>query len=194
MLPKDVMAEDLTKKVAERYQEKTAMAVVIRNVARHNWGWFSREDPRMHLQTVDEDSLRGPSKVKVWLESKGKRVFELAEGQISGPDLKKLRDRVETERENIEDRWANFMYQNGWLKYQLNGSTLTLTAYPGGHNSFTRTVDLGKEYPGMDWDRAPMYVDFDVTTGALLAVGPENNMDARIHIPTSVILWGNGKW
>lgn len=147
MLPKDVMAEDLTKKVAERYQEKTAMAVVIRNVARHNWGWFSREDPRMHLQTVDEDSLRGPSKIKVWLEFNGKRVFELAEGQISSPDLKKLRDKVETERENIEDRWANFMYQNGWLKYQLNGSTLTLTAYPGVTTHSLEPLILGKSTP-----------------------------------------------
>jgi hypothetical protein len=148
----------------------------------------------MHIQTVEDGFRSTPTKIKVWLESKGKRVFELSEGQISGSDLRKLRSKVELERENLEDRWANFMYRNGWIKYQLDGSILTLVAYPGTHNSFTRVVDLEGKYPGMVWDKYPIYVDFDPTTAALLAVGPEKDLDDRIHIPTSAILWGSGKW
>ena len=47
------------------------MPVIIRNVPPgFNWGWYSREDPCMHVQTLD-----GPE-YKIWLEEAGKRVFE----------------------------------------------------------------------------------------------------------------------
>lgn len=170
------------------------MAVLLRNVAKHNWGWFSREDPRMHLQTVEDGSRNSPNKVKVWLESKGKRTFELAEGRISSQDMKRLKEKVDLEREALEDQWVLFMFQNGWLKFHLEGPTLTIIAYPGSHNSYTRKVDLGKEYPGVSWDTSPMYVDLDPTSCGLLAVGPQKDMDYRIHIPLSSVLWGDGVW
>ncbi len=179
--------------LVKRFRVKTSMAVILRNVVHHNWGWFSREDPRMHLQTVDENSLRGPSKAKVWLESKGKRTFELAEGSLSGSDLNRLQQRVDADREQIEVKWAVFMMKNEWLKAEIRGSDLILTAYPGSHNSFTRTIDLKKEYPGVDWVRSPVYVDLDETSG-LIAVGTEKNKDDRTHIPADSVLWGNSKW
>jgi len=46
------------------------MAVIIRNVPpTYNWGWFSREDPRMHVQTVDRVHLH--LNYKIWLEREG---------------------------------------------------------------------------------------------------------------------------
>ena len=130
------------KNVVDRFQKKTAMAVVLRNVADHNWGWFSREDPRMHLQTVDPQAQKERTEAKVWLEAKGQRTFELAEGDISGPNLKKLRAKVTADRQYIETLWVGFMIENGWLKAEIAESVVTLTAYPGQHNAFTRKINL----------------------------------------------------
>ena len=67
---------------------RSAMPVILRNVpAGYNWGWYSREDPRMHLQVVD-DAHKGLG-YRVWLEARGKRVFE-PEGDIPAKVLKKL--------------------------------------------------------------------------------------------------------
>jgi hypothetical protein len=177
--------EETPKRVLARF--KTAMAVILRNVVNHNWGWFSREDPRMHLQTVDEVAIRGPHKVRVWLENRGTRAFELSEGTLSGAHLKKLKSRVDADRDQIEVHWVVFMIKNGWIKAQLKDRIVTITAYPNTHNSFTREIDLGKEFPGAyedqpwSWDCVPVSVSLDPEHCAL-AVGPEKNTDDREHI------------
>ena len=176
---------DTSKRVLARFKE--AMAVVLRNVADHNWGWFSREDQRMHLQTVEDDAREGPKKVRVWLENKGKRTFEGVTGNISGAALKKLKTRVGEDRDQIEDKWIVFMIGNGWLTAKLKGRIVTLTAYPGTHNTFTREIDLSREFPGaypdneQSWDRVPVYVDIDREHCAL-AVGTAKKTDDRNHI------------
>jgi hypothetical protein len=188
--------EDITKKVAARFQEKTAMAVILRNVVNHNWGWFSREDQRMHLQTVDEGSLKGPSEVKVWLENKGKRIFELSTGKLSGSDLKKLKAKVEADRAQIEIQWTIFMISNQWLRAEISGSLVTLTAYHQSHNRFIRLLELRKEFPGAyydgagSWDRNEVFVDLDPEHCAL-AVGTEKRMDDRNHFRLDKLLWEN---
>lgn len=184
---------EMLKKVVERF--KTAMAVILRNVADHNWGWFSREDQRMHLQTVDEGAIKGPRKVRVWLENKGKRTFELSEGSPSGAQLKKLKAKIDAERDQIEVHWVVFMIKNDWLKAQLKGRVVTLTAYPGTHNSFTREIDLSREFPGaypndpqFSWDSRTIYADLDDEHCAL-AVGPEKNKDNREHILLTKVMF-----
>lgn len=183
---------DTSKRVLARFKE--AMAVVLRNVADHNWGWFSREDQRMHLQTVDQGAITGPHKVRVWLENKGKRTFELSEGSPSGPKLKKLRTKVGEDRDQIEDKWIVFMIGNGWLKAKLKGRVVTLTAYPGTHNSFTREIDLGQKFPGAypdneySWDKVTVYADIDPEHCAL-AVGTAKRMDDRNHIYLGDVLF-----
>lgn len=159
---------------------KSAMAVQIRNVVGHDWGWFSREDPRMHIQTVDEQARKGPNKVRVWLENKGKRTFEVSAGTLSGQDVKKLKAKVEAEREVLEVKWIGFMIRQGWITATLKGSTITVVAYPGSHNKFNRKVDLTKLFPGVnDWSEA--VVDFDQTLG-MLRIGSDPDLDQRDHI------------
>lgn len=176
----------LATKVAERFR-KEAMAVVLRNVAGHNWGWFSREDERMHLQTVDKGSREKSTTVRIWLENKGKRTFEGVTGPINGASVKKLQAKVRTDRHAIEDEWIVFMMQNGWLKAKIQGRIVTLTAYPGSHNRFTREIDLSRKFPGaytdneQSWDRVPVYADLDREHCAL-AVGDAKKMDNRNHI------------
>ena len=177
------MSESVQKRVLVRF-EKAAMAVVLRNVAGHNWGWFSREDPRMHLQTVDDQTRSGHDSAKVWLEKRGKRICQPAAGKV---DLRKLSQEVQAERRNIETRWIAFMIRNGWLRAELDGHTVTLTAYPSSHNSFKRTIDLREEFPGAynegprSYDREAPLLYLDPSTSAL-AVGIEQNPDDRDHI------------
>jgi hypothetical protein len=176
-------------RVASRYIDKTAMAVLIRNVAKHNWGYFSREDERMHLQTVDQDSLEGPKKVKFWLENRGRRTFEIAVGKLDGALSKQLESKVTAQRRYLETRWVQFMLKHDWLTATLKGSIVTLTAYPGTHNAYSRTIDLRRHFRGAyrgpkSWDETPPSVDFDLTNG-LLAVGWEENLDEREHIEVS---------
>lgn len=115
------------------------MPVVLRDVPPgYHWGWYSREEPRMHLQTVDQRHLNHH---KVWLERQGKRVFDPV-AAIPSKTLKRLEAEVERHRRDIEDRWVNFMIRNQWLQLFLSGASVVVAVYPGTPNKFTRTLDL----------------------------------------------------
>lgn len=164
------MPDPIAENVADRFQ-KLAMAVRLRNVAGRDWGWFSREDPRMHLQTQ-----RGRPELKVWLENKGKRICEASSTALAGKDLKKVQAAVEKNRAELEEEWAAFVLQNGWYTATISGSNLVIVLYPG-HNQYERVVDLKKDAPGMygpnvinGWDEVPPIVLADVDH-ARLAVG-----------------------
>jgi hypothetical protein len=175
--------------------EHTGMAVVLRNVAGHNWGWFSREDQRMHLQTVDDGAREGRQRAKVWLEERGKRTFDLADGRLSRGELDRLASAVAEERRNIESRWIAWMIDKGWLDVELAGSVVTLSAYPHSHHAFARTLDLRDEFPGASsdrvvrsWELHPPRVDLD-PEHALLAVGQDPDRDRRHHLDLAEILF-----
>ena len=122
---------------------QTAMAVILRDTPPgYHWGWFSREDPRMHLQTVDEEHR---NLYKVWLERKGCRVFEPA-APIPAKVLKKLQAEVTKRRRHIEGRWAIFMIKNRWLRLHVTLPEVTLIAYPDTGGKFTRKFNLQKVF------------------------------------------------
>jgi hypothetical protein len=173
---------NIEKNVVARFQSKIAMPTLIRNVAGHNWGWFSQEDQRMHLQTVEAEARSGPNKAKIWLESKGKRIFELATGDISGPDLKRLKAKVDSERSILEAKWISLMIHHEWIKAELEGHIVVVTAYPNTHNKFSRKLDLKKFYPGCypNWNKYPPIVDFD--DNGMLRIGNDKNPDYRDSI------------
>lgn len=147
------------------------MAVRLRNVAGRNWGWYSREDQRMHLQTQS-----GEPELKVWLENKGKRICEPSSPALASKDLKKVQAAVEDNRATLEADWASFVLQNGWFTASIRGSNLVIVIYPG-HNQYERVIDLKKDAPGMygpnvigGWDDKPPVVLAD-PEHARLAVG-----------------------
>lgn len=107
----------------------------------------------------------------------------------------KARERVKSDRQLVKIKWTALMMRRNWLKAEVKGSTLVLTAYPGSHNSFTRKVDLRKRNPGSyepnhhpNWDKVPLHVDFD-EENCMLAIGPEKDSDDRDHIPVFKVLW-----
>lgn len=179
----------LLRDVVHRFlMEKRGMAAVLRNVSKRDFGFFTREDQRMHLQTVDDGRSR--PKVKVWLEEKGRRIFQPAEdgkGSFRAADFAKLKERVEAERTDIEREWLRLMVKQAWITAKLYGSDVVLTAYPHTHNSFQRILDLKKEFPGAysigvhpRWDSDAVQIKVDLLQGPVaLAVGLEEDPESR---------------
>ncbi len=113
------------------------MLAILRDVPPgHKWGWCSREEPRMHLQSVDEKHH-----YKVWLEEKGKRIFEPV-GKIPAKVLKSLSETVSAKRLFIEDNWVRLMLGKDWIALHVALPKLTLVAYPNTPNKFSRVIDL----------------------------------------------------
>jgi hypothetical protein len=185
-----------TTTVAKR-KKAQRMAVIVPNVPKGiNWGWYSREDTRMHLQTVDSKNI---GTYKVWLEKNGKRVFEPATS-IPAKILRKL-DAVVNEkprRDNIEGRWVSFMIDKGWLELHMHGTLITLIAYPQVPGSrFTRTVDLADYLRGIYdpdskmWPRTPVKPEELVLSSEMAAIEiwPQKDESRRHHIFLPDILW-----
>jgi hypothetical protein len=123
------------------------MAIMLHNIPKgHNWGWYSREDPRMHLQTVD-----GKHGYKVWLEDNGKRVFQ-AHDKVPASVLKKLLAEITRQRMFIEDNWVRLMLKKDWLQIHIALPEITLVAYPNYPHKFSRKFDLRTEI-------APKYLE-----------------------------------
>ena len=113
------------------------MPAVLRDIPPgHKWSWYSREEPRMHLQSVDE-----AHHYKIWLEQKGARIFEPV-GKVPAKVLKALGNVVNENRLFIEDNWARFMLAKDWLALYIALPKLTLVAYPNTPIKFTRNIDL----------------------------------------------------
>ena len=167
---------------------RQAMAVILRDVPPpYSWGWFSREDQRMHLQPVSRKHIGLP--YKIWLEDRGRRVIEAVPG-IPAKVLKPVTTRIAEQRQSVEAEWVAFMIENRWLAFRLDGDTITLTAYPNSPNAFTRTLDLRVLVPNED-SRAKV-------SSKIMALNPEfawlevftNRPEGRrITEPLAPILW-----
>jgi hypothetical protein len=168
-----------------------AMAIQLRSVVGHHWGWYSNEEQRMHIQTLDAGAKEGPKAAKIWLESNGKRVFEVSQpGDLSAKDLKVLESRVTAARGVLEDNWAVFMIKHGWVSASVKGRILTVTGYPRSNHPIVRKVDLSEWLPGAypHWDAKIPQVDFDRDTG-LIQVGTAPKVDGRDSLVLKDLLW-----
>ncbi len=169
-----------------RREDQPAMAVVLRDVPPgYNWGWYSREDPRMHLQTVNR-KLR--DQYKVWLERGGRRVFEV-DGKVPAKVLKRLEAEVGGRRSYVEGWWVEFMMEQDWLDLKVAGSKVVLTAYANTPNRFTRTFDL-RDYFRLETVEQIKPEDV-VLSGEMAAVEiwPKRPEERRHHIRLSAVLW-----
>jgi hypothetical protein len=168
-------------------REGKPMPAVLRNVpAGYDWGWYSREEPRMHLQVVDKKHAY--LHYKVWLEDKAKRVFEPV-GDVPPKILKKLRDEIRLKRASIEMEWVDLMIGKGWLRHRLADLTLILTAYPGTASQFERRVDLA---PHLSPEEQARFKPADVGLNqefAVIELWPARHESRRPFILIPPILW-----
>jgi mRNA-degrading endonuclease RelE of RelBE toxin-antitoxin system len=164
------------------------MAVVIRDTPpTFDWGWFSREDPRMHLQSVDKDHRH--LHYKVWLEKKGKRVFD-PEPEIPARVVKALKRQIEQQRGRIEAYWIIFMIQNNWLRVRLVGDQVVVQAYPNTPNRFERTIPLAEVIPNHALARAVTQQDLRLNPEyGVLEFFPRREEGARLHVRLEPVLW-----
>ena len=165
------------------------MTVLIRGKPpTYNWGWFSREDQRMHLQSVDKDHWH--YHYKVWLEKNGKRVFEPAT-PVPAKVLRVLQDVLAIERGKIEAYWISFMIQNGWLKAGFRDGIITLYAYSNTPNHFERTILLSDIIRNEEVARKVTAQDIALNEEfAMLEIFARREIAARMHVRLEDILWG----
>lgn len=174
--------DKLASRVASRYID--AMAKVIRSVpGGYDWGWVSREDERMHLQTVDHAHFNDH---KVWLERDGGRVFEPV-GDIPKKVREALERSVRDRRSSIEAYWCTFAIENGWMKARRDGDLVTVTVYPKKSGEIVRTIDLKAEFPTIAEKEFTPFLDADEAT-LVLYVSPGGR---RVDVALPGWLWGN---
>lgn len=158
----------------------SSMAVVLRQVSDHDWGFFSREDDRLHIQTVDKGSLYGPKSAKVWLESKGQRVFDVeSTGGLSARKLAELKASVVKNKQYIESEWISGLIDKAKVTAKIEGDDVVITMYPGTHNEYTGTVPLREEFPGVE-DFSDWAAEFTGST-SLLCVGLKSKKPLDRH-------------
>jgi hypothetical protein len=176
-----------TERKARLARKVTAMPVQLPDTPPgFDWGWYSREDPRMHLQTVDPRSPK--EKYKIWLESGGRRVIE-PDTPIKSSVLKAVSAAITKNRQFIEDRWVSFMIRRGWLQAHLKAPQVTLVVYPGTPNSFTRIVDLTQD---LTEEEAMGLTDADVKLSpemASLQIWSRKPANQRQDVRLSTVLW-----
>ena len=140
------MSDDISKRVADRFL-KEAMATLIRGLDGHDWGFWSNEEGRFHIQTVEPGAETGPKAVKFFLEDRGVRTIELAYGKAN---LAKVKARILADWPVLEEKWITLMVHRGWVRASLNdGDKIIVEAYPGTSGSFTRTLDLRQILAGL---------------------------------------------
>jgi hypothetical protein len=163
------------------------MAVVLKGVpGGYSWGWFSREDQRMHIQSVDDEHSGA---YKVWLEERGHRVFQ-PEAALPRKVSDALAAEVANQRRRIEASWASFMVRKGWLELSSSPGTLTLTIYPRTAQARTVAVDLRAELPGA-WERLNEANVALSNTMAAIVLGTDRPEDEQDHIPLPGLIWSD---
>ena len=181
------------KKPARKSARSASSPLIFEKFVNHNWGFYSHEDPRMHIQTLEKGARTGPKSAKVWLEERGNRVFIPAGGDLRPAEWEKLRAEVERRRSEIEDEWIVLMISKGWLTVERHGSVIYLHAYPGFPGRYTRTFDLMEEFvPDFMNDLLhggkKLHVDFDKVQG-ILRVGRQDDPNKRQFFRLDTLLF-----
>ena len=150
------------------------------------WGWYADENPRMRLETL-------PTKYRVWLEERGRRVFEPA-WKIPRAALARLRTFLNGSGwDEVERTWAQHMWMRGQVKAKLlaNG-TLKVTAYPGTDGEYVRRIPLRSCLPEIArscWHQGTCEFDADGTVVAISLPGARPSGPLRVLVPLTAILY-----
>jgi hypothetical protein len=185
MGPEETRMEKTKRSPAKLTRRPEKMPVVIRNAPPgHNWGWYSREDPRMHLQSVDAEH-----NYKVWLEDKGKRIFQPV-GSIPGKVVKSLKSAVADRRQFLEDLWVRLMLDHGWLDLHVALPQLTLVAYPKLTGNFVRKIDLREWFsPQQLTTLQPEIITLNRELAALRLWTDRSEEQTPYDVRLSTLLW-----
>jgi hypothetical protein len=149
-------------------QQIQAMPKLLRQVGGIDWGFFSEQETRLHLQ-----SLGAVKEYKVWLECGGSRCFEDAEprGNVLPPKIRReLYAATIQNRYPVENYWVAQQIKLGRLLVVVDPGryVATLKMYPGTHNELVRQVDVSTLAKFPDGGKA--YLKHYVLDGSLPAL------------------------
>ena len=172
----DRLSED-----ADSLEEAIAMPTVLRSSG-FNWGFYSNEEPRMHIQVVN-----AKEDYKVWLENRGVRLFD-PDNKVPTQILKQLYTELQARETVAEGMWLSAMISRDMIKFKLSGDTVTLTVYPGSHNSFIRNFSLTRMAGHQSYQvtESDMRLDPDM---AALVVGTSMPETQQAYIRLSYIVF-----
>ena len=173
---------------ADRLEEAIAMPTVIRNAAKQDWGFYSDEEQRMHLQTLKP--LGEP--YKVWLDSKGTRVFQAAT-PVPSKVMKELGVKLKTVERNVEGLWVAYCINLDRIRFRLSAPYVVFTMYPGTHQEFDRRINLVDYYGEAAYRLTDDDVRFD-TLHAAFAVGDHHDEDNWTLIELSKVMFTGSRW
>ena len=172
--------------VEKKAARDTKMPVIVRSTPPgYNWGWYATEEPRMHLQTVDQQHRNA---YKIWLEERGRRICEAA-NKIPSKVFKSIETAVARNRMTIEDHWVSFAIRQRWMKAHLAAPLVTVVIYPNTPNAFTRIIDLT---PHLLMREIQALRPEDITLSpemASLQIWPSRPEDERQDIRLSREIW-----
>jgi hypothetical protein len=178
----------MNKTTSARPSARGRAMIVLKDVPpTYDWGWFSREDPRMHVQSVDRAHWN--KGYKVWLERDGRRVIEPEPG-IPAKVWKALDRRILRERGMIEAFWISHMMEKGWLELHVANPIVTLVAYPRLPHHFVRILDLREDIG--DPETLAKVTSSEVVFNkeyAVLEIFPKRPEGRRHHIRLESVLW-----
>jgi hypothetical protein len=169
------------------------MSVVLPQVVRHDWGWWSSDHQRMHIQTVDKKSQTGPNVIHVWLENMGVRTFQVDTkdaDKLSRHEVQTLRDTVAHWRGMIEGMWTAWVIEKNWLTYSLVDDLITLSVYTV-HNSFQRQLSIRQDI-GLAESYAANITQDDLKLDpdhAALVLRRHAPPGRQIHVALPDVLW-----
>ncbi len=171
-----------------RAAEEEPVAVILRDVPPPmNWGWFSREDQRMHLQTVNKEN-QAPNQYKAWLEDRASWAITWEKKPPNAKDAKAVEKAIDGQRTQIQALWAAFMIEKNWLTAHLSGQTVVVVAYPQTAGKFERTIDLSRELPMMSTYPTPNDIGLDAENASVV-VWKNRPEPRQHHFPLAGFLW-----
>ena len=166
---------------ADRLEEAIAMPSVLK-VAGLNWGFYSDEEPRMHIQ-----AMHGKHPYKVWLERRGDRIFEPA-NDVPTAVLKRLKLELGSKEDRAENMWCGLMIDLGRVAFSVAAGSVTLTMYPGTHNSYQRTFSLPEKAGRSTVSLSKRDMELDSESAALI-VGTDRPEDRWSYVRLAPIVF-----
>lgn len=170
-------------RIATRHIE--AMAKILKGApAPLDWGFYSEEEPRMHLQTMNPNKH---GDYKYFLERDGQRVLEPALALPNNKMLKSFAAEVRAKSDLIEIEWLSRVIAKGHLKLDFDGRVVTLMLYPQlGTRGVKRTVDVPERFPGLPLEKVRPSLDAEEAT---LILSQREDGSRRIDLFLPNLLW-----
>jgi hypothetical protein len=163
-----------------------ALPVLIRSMpAGFNWGFYSSEEPRMHLQT-----LPGAEPHKIWLETQGRWSIDKC-GKVPTKIFNALKRTLEAEpllAWRVRAEWVRQMMAKHWLELRVSGHEAMVTAYPRTPHAFERAIDLREHARPALYANGTKDVRLDEETASLM-IGSSRPEHSRVLVNLADVLW-----